>query len=453
VIKKYFLSVILFFLPIFSIKNLNAQTQPREAGFVERSTFFKNIIGETEENFAKNNELIKKTISWDPDKNVYMLKNNSSKKYFQAGTFSTLSIEDLRKKTATINSKNPGNFNVIEAESPIGQPYYQYVDIGANQADPKNKDVVFQVASNFNALELTSPSDQMENISNYIYDKTQGPFASISAGSGLILRSYYAFITPKELENSNSKASTWKQYPVNHLWTTADKNKQLNLLQNTDIPVLNSYVAFYNKKLSEIKNFETKNIEIGWHENIQVTSGLMQGDKHMLINDPLQIINQVFTAAVDFYSNQAFLEDKKAINIAQNILDAAYEGTLRAAALFGKKKVYLSLIGGGVFQNKLSWIASAIEKMENFIKNSGLEVTLIIFDSTSLANQINDFRTRMEKLAQNTGGDYIRYSPGTYNKKTVVEKKETVKTNASFEILIKTLNNFTNKLSELIKKI
>ena len=98
-----------------------------------------------------------------------------------------------REKAQNYEDQNPIKFSVIEADRfSESAP----VDIGALQADPANKDAVFQVASNFNALETMTPFNQLNvnSIQDYWVDPTQGPRASISAAPGLFYRRYYYFL-------------------------------------------------------------------------------------------------------------------------------------------------------------------------------------------------------------------------------------------------------------------
>ncbi len=409
---------------------------------VNRDTFFEHVMGIQEDVFQTNNTYKKEAISWNEHENSFFLKNKSTDKLFRAGKFTVLSIGKLRELTSSASSSTPGSFNVIEALSPLGKSYYKYVDIGANQADIQNRDAVFQIASNFNTLELTSSGDSMSNIVGYVYDTTQGPFASISAAPGLILRHYYMFY------NSNTNPIAWQQYAIiGRLWQKNDALKQLNLLGNTDIPIVNSYVSFAYREPEDVNNFSVKNIQVGWHERIQVTSGFMPNtSKHTLIDNPQQIINQVFTAAVDFGSNFTYKGSPKAIQIAQAIQDTAYEGTIRVAYAYGKKKVILTLIGGGVFANELAWIAFAIEKMEQFITESGLDVTLIIFDGNNYkSTKIKLFRKRMQQLTRKTGGQYIQYSDSHPNGQLLVEK--------TTKIPVAPTGNLTNSLQTLTETL
>jgi hypothetical protein len=66
----------------------------------------------------------------------------------------------------------------------------KFVDVGALQANPQNKGATFQVASNFNCLELVSSSDQPRGgISKYVYDLTQG-FIAIRSFAHSLIRSF-----------------------------------------------------------------------------------------------------------------------------------------------------------------------------------------------------------------------------------------------------------------------
>src|SRR5438477_547006 len=59
--------------------------------------------------------------------------------------------------------------------------------------DPANKNALFQVASQFNLLEMTGPDVSPEDgVTRYSYDHTQGPACAIAAGAATIYRNYFA---------------------------------------------------------------------------------------------------------------------------------------------------------------------------------------------------------------------------------------------------------------------
>lgn len=71
------------------------------------------------------------------------------------------------------------------------------------------------------------------------------------------------------------------------------------------------------------------------------------------------------------------------------------------AALPGRQKLFLTMIGGGVFINKKKWIIDAMAQCESLIVASGLAVTLVIYDRADL----NDAHmAALRELAVRTGG-------------------------------------------------
>ena len=122
---------------------------------------------------------------------------------------------------------------------------------------------------------------------------------------------------------------------------------------------------------------------------VQVQSGRMQVTStdwgQTLINDPEQLVTQVFCSACPVaynYSQTGLWQPISSI-----ILEAAYEGTLRAAALSahkhagkaGAKRVYLTLLGGGAFGNPTSWITAAIDAALRKCEHFDLDVKLVMF--------------------------------------------------------------------------
>jgi hypothetical protein len=58
---------------------------------------------------------------------------------------------------------------------------------------PENAGALFQVASQFNLLEMVSPTVTSEDgVTRYQHDRTQGPACAIAAGAATICRNYFA---------------------------------------------------------------------------------------------------------------------------------------------------------------------------------------------------------------------------------------------------------------------
>lgn len=99
---------------------------------------------------------------------------------YDAGFFSTPSLSSLRRNTVS------GAGNHIRVSQLVG-------DVRSLHQDVANANAVFQVASQFNCLEMATPQFVPENgVGIYQNDRTQGPACSISAGAGTIYRNYFA---------------------------------------------------------------------------------------------------------------------------------------------------------------------------------------------------------------------------------------------------------------------
>ena len=68
------------------------------------------------------------------------------------------------------------------------------------------------------------------------------------------------------------------------------------------------------------------------------------------------------------------------------ILEASYEATICAGILnyinTGNNKIFLTLIGGGVFGNDIDWITGAIQRALNLYKDISLDVAIVSYGSS-----------------------------------------------------------------------
>lgn len=352
-----------------------------------RNNFFQDIMGVTEEVFKALLNTFTDKIEYNPISNMYTLTIND--KSFQMGNFYQISIEDLQTNIASKPFPGGGTFNVF---------YGKNLDVAAFQADPENDGAVFQVASNFNGLETVHQNQDITTqlITDYTGDPTQGPSASISAAPGLIFRRYFLFY------NKDKSVAEWGQNKigerqVNFLETITNQKKQ-------NLPTMSKagYVQFTNT-LRMPNDDDFNQIKIGYHAQTAVTFGARSGNQHLVVSQPYPIIDQVFAAAADFGGTNGALKNNPIAQAwAQTILNAAYQGALHCTFVRNRKKVFLTLMGGGVFQNDFSWICNAITRMKNFIVKSGLEVTLI----WRHPNQDKTIVGALKPLVKETGGHW-----------------------------------------------
>jgi len=258
-----------------------------------------------------------------------------------------------------------------------------YVDVSYRQMLEENREAVFQVASNFNGVECISSGSSPDSkyfTQNYIYDRTQGPIASISAGAGAITRVHAAFYDSKTTQDE------WQQ----------TKDHQIEFLGELSehFPVENGYVCLTGKEpeFPELGSPESQELflkaKIGYHKDQQVTTGPSTKQGFVTLHDPAQKIDQVLCAALNVsqgYSGMRNAHTKGVREKCKFILDLAYEGTYLSAIANNRKTIFLTLIGGGVFGNLKSWIYSAI--IEAHLKwacnkSSSLEKVVIPLFST-----------------------------------------------------------------------
>jgi len=256
---------------------------------------------------------------------------------WNAGRFATPTIAEMRQRATKTGGKI--RLWVLDGASPA-------TDVGSLQATAPDG-TLFQAASQFNCLE--SPGPHVTPVSNYFYDRTQGPRASISAFPGTLLRHYSA---------PRPDGSRFVQ-------TDAD---QLDLLAGVFGPdvarVQSGYLMSHNVRdpiglvAALTTNFDS--IRVGVHEGVQVVLGY---DFEGSVQDSQRRrVAQVFTSTVAAggYGGGGSLAGAEFEAACRQLLRAAYLGTLLAAVTLSQRYVVLTLIGGGVFGNPIPLIWDSI---------------------------------------------------------------------------------------------
>jgi hypothetical protein len=328
-----------------------------------------------------------------------------------AGTFELHSMIDVTdsKKASTDRI----TFNVIEGyDNPNNAWFREKLDTPALQALPENNEAVFQVASNFDCLEGNGGdySKIMDYLSPGMY--VQGEASALSALPGTISRKYFL-----------PKANLLKDF--NKKWDIGYSSGYVQ-----EIPKINEWFgSLTDQEIYDAAQF----VKVGVQKDTYITGGFgptrselqatYSSGKYKAIKVDVaqnQKVTQVFTAALNPYYNDPKTQGFK--NLARIFLHAAYRGTLQTADSLKSPKIYLTLIGGGVFANKLEWIAQAIEYELNnsLLKNSkvSLDVNLVIYYSNGYKDRsdYNKAETIFLKLVKQTGGTWTRYkNDGAYH--------------------------------------
>lgn len=262
---------------------------------------------------------------------------------FRAGSIEVASLGVLRARALAARQRNgspPARLRlwVLDGASPV-------TDIGGLQASAA-PGTLFQVASQFNCLE--SPGAFVTPVSQYLTDPTQGPRAAVSAFPGALLRHYAA------------PAGEGRRF------VQRDDGEQLELLAAVCAPGVAEVKSGYLRaqdiadppRLAHALLEQFEHLAVGVHTGIEVVLGADWAGG--VLRAPHQLVAQVLTSTVagGLYGSAA--EDPTGAQICQQLLRAAYLGTLAAAAGLGMRRVVLTLIGGGVFQNPVPLIWQAL---------------------------------------------------------------------------------------------
>lgn len=292
------------------------------------------------------------------------LQNNVTGNCLSCGQLSTPALAELRSSGAL--ALLPGQLSVTE----------RVADVQALHVDPTNAGALFQVASQFNLLEMISPEVSPEQgISCYQTDCTQGPACAIACGAGTIYRNYFVEVAGAGQVGQTSTLQLDMLADVGFALGNIDA--KLWRMQNgyllpslAGLQAIDSHLSQCDEdQLDELRAL----LRIGVHANTQVT---LRSCQHL--------VTQAYCSALpvaycDFGSQ---LWER----FATLVLEAAYEATLAAAALnaakTGNSRVFLTLLGGGAFGNKTEWIIAAIRRALCLYQNVALNVQIVSYGSS-----------------------------------------------------------------------
>jgi len=245
-------------------------------------------------------------------------------------------------------------------------------DVQTLHKSKENNGALFQVASQFNLLEMASPYTTPERgVGIYEGDHTQGPACAVACGAGTIYRNYFVPVNGKigqtennqincldeiEKEFSVSKDKLWTMMN-GYLFTTQEKLKMISQL-------------ITNKTPEEYEKLKGK-LKIGIQWGTEVT---LPGTKNF--------VTQIYCAALPVrYNDIADAEEWE--SFACLILEATYEATFYTALQnyknTGNNRLFLTLVGGGVFGNKKEWILDAIKKSVIKFSKTPLDVRIVSY--------------------------------------------------------------------------
>jgi hypothetical protein len=335
--------------------------------------WFEKLVGFKETSYAETRE------------NLYVEGNELVSRVngarYKIGTLDFISLKELRQKGLSMPKRGSKlKLSVVNG------------DVRQMHRDPLNSGALFQVASQFNLLEMISPEITPEDgVTRYENDRTQGPACAIAAGAATIYRNYFASIKGENgqtedrqlngLEDLGINLSSATKLPINDLWVMRNGYA---LASQRGLEAISEYLKALTTDAIDILRGK---LRLGIHWDVEVTD--IEGAAR-------PEVSQIFCSALPLaYSN---VDTQYWEPLAQLVLDAAYEATLLAAVLNAKRNgtniVFLTLLGGGAFGNEDNWIYSALKQSFKLIRGFDLDVRLVSYErpSEQMISLAKDFK-------------------------------------------------------------
>ena len=334
--------------------------------------WFEKLTGISERDWAKS----RAGLNVEGDQ----LRSTFNGRSFGVGTLQMPSLNELREDVV----------NASQATSRL-RVSLRSGDVRAMHRLPEFAGALFQVASQFNMLEMMSPDRTPEyGVTCYEGDPTQGPACAIAAGAATIYRNYFAMVdgvpgqtAARQLDGLSEIGNALSQSigrPVSTLWTMR------NGYALSSQEALDAIAQYLTGLSAEAVDQLRGHLRIGLHQDVEVTDG-MQGAGPK--------VSQSFCSALPVaYSAVASAHWAP---LATLVLEAAYEATLLAAALNASRGrsnlVLLTRLGGGAFGNADAWIHGAMQRALHKAASFDLQVVLVSHGAPSpaLLRMANDF--------------------------------------------------------------
>jgi hypothetical protein len=229
---------------------------------------------------------------------------------------------------------------------------------------------LFQVASQFNLLEMVGPEVTPEHgVTRYQNDWTQGPACAIAAGAATIYRNYFVPVGDHIGQRHDSQVDCLRDIGD----ALGNQNERLWQMRNGYALCSAEGLARIDGRLEASSDEDRDSLRgllrIGLHWQVEVTDSGGPGHR----------VSQAFCSALPVAYSKVPARNWK--RFASLVLEAAYEATLLAALINqrdnGSGTVFLTQLGGGAFGNDTQWIQAAIRHAVMKVPHAGLDVRLV----------------------------------------------------------------------------
>jgi len=318
------------------------------------SNWFERLTGVRE----SSPEAVRQQIEVQGDRMI----SRANGKSWTHGTLETPTLAELRERVRAIGPRS----GTIKVQQKVA-------NVQDLHRDPEYANALFQVASQFNLLEMMNPRVTPEQgIGRYESDPTQGPACAIAAGAGTIFRNYFADVDGQIGQTCDRQIDCLRDLA---LALENDQHQHWTMQNGYALPTARGLEQIDQRlrTAAEHERDELRGlVRIGLHWQTQVTLG-----------DCTHRVSQAYCSAMPV--NYARLDPEAWEGFACLILEAAYEATLCAAILnaseSGVSKVFLTRLGGGAFGNHTAWIADAMTRAIDVYAGYDLEVVMVSYGS------------------------------------------------------------------------
>jgi hypothetical protein len=327
--------------------------RPKPSIKMLEGNWFERMFGFTESN--------RESVHSELEVDGINLRSKKTDAAWICGKLEIVSLAELRER---MRGLNPNRGNAIKVSELVG-------DAKALHADSKATGAFFQVASQFNLLEMVSPSVTPEQgITIYENDPTQGPACAVACTAGTVYRNYFV-----ELDSQIGQTASKQVDCLSAIGETlGNVNSRLWKMKNGYALPSPDGLKEVDSKLSTISESELDELRG------ELKIGL-QWDTQVTLSNCEHLVTQAYCSALPVaYSG---LPSRSWERFARLILEAAYEATFAAsvfnASKTGNKSVYLTLLGGGAFGNDQVWIMDAIRRAARLYSRFDLDVKIVSF--------------------------------------------------------------------------
>lgn len=300
-----------------------------------------------------------------------ILRSKANGRSYGIGEFEWASLDDLRGRVA-------------DGTGAEGRPRVQIVtgDVRKMHQEPEYAGALFQVASQFNALEMVGPGVTPEDgVTRYEHDRTQGPACAMAAGAATIFRNYFVPVGDQigqtaerqldGLADIGAELSIRLGCPVADLW---EWRNGYALCPRQGLDLIAGHLRVIGPKQAGTL---AGKLHIGIHRDVEVTD---------VPDAPRPVVSQAFCSALPVA--YGLVPHQHWAAFAQLVLDAAYEATMLEAVINGRRGssniVLLTSLGGGAFGNAPEWIHAAIKRAVKKVQGFELDVRLVSYGQPSV---------------------------------------------------------------------